>query len=128
VTAVLDSGGVSALAANRERVQQLRHRGEWPPIVPSVVLTETLTGDHHRDHHENRLLKACDIRAVDERLARVAAVLRRLALRERNPSAVDAVVVALADWVGGAIVLTSDPHDFHALAEHAPNRVAISAV
>jgi predicted nucleic acid-binding protein len=128
VTTILDSGGVSSLAVDRQRVEELRRRREWPPIVPSVVLTEALTGDHRRDHHENRLVKACDIRPVDELLARRAAGLRTLAARTRNPSAVDAVLIALADQLGGAIVLTSDPGDLRARATHTSNPVEIGAV
>src|SRR5207302_7179876 len=76
VTLVLDSGGVTMLASNRARLEVLRRRGEWPPIVPAVVLTEALTGDHRRDFHENRLLRMCDIRPTGEGLARAAAVVR----------------------------------------------------
>ena len=42
MTVVMDSGGLTALAAQRARLEELRRRGEWPPIVPSVVLTEAL--------------------------------------------------------------------------------------
>ena len=38
----------------------------WPAQVPAVVLTESLTGDHRRDFHLNRLLRACQVRDVDE--------------------------------------------------------------
>jgi hypothetical protein len=116
------------LAGNQSEQEEIRDRGEWPPIVPSVVLTEALTGDHRRDFYENRLLKSCDVRSVDERLARVGAALRTLALRTRNPSAVDAVVVAFADQVGGAVVLSSDPDDLRALAAHTSNSVLVGAV
>lgn len=116
---ILDSGGVSRLA---ERSQQaaalilaLRDEGLWPPIVPSVVLVECLEGHAGRDANENRFLKTCDIsEIVPEPLARRAALLRR---RARRGSAVDALVVALAE--PGGTVLTSDPDDLHALAAHA---------
>lgn len=90
--------------------------------------SRTLTGDHRRDHHENRVLGACDIRPVDELLARSAAVLRSRVTGRRHPSAVDAIVVATADQVGGAIVLSSDPADLRALAQHAVNDVRVAAV
>ena len=35
--------------------------GIWPPIVPSVVLVETLTGRQRADALTNRFLKTCDI-------------------------------------------------------------------
>lgn len=127
MTVVLDSDGLTMLAGNRARLEELRRRGEWPAIVPVVVLTEALSGDHRRDFHENRLLRTCDVRAVDEVLARDGATLRAKAEGASAPSAVDAIVVALADAVGGATVLTSDPADLRALAQHTVNPVRIAA-
>ncbi|MDQ6616026.1 MAG: PIN domain-containing protein [Actinomycetota bacterium] len=115
------------LAQRWARLQELRRRNEWPALVPSVVLVEALTGDHRRDFHENRLLSTCDIRPVDEVLARTAATLRTKVKARRAPSAVDAIVVALADEAGGAIVLTSDPGDLRALARHTTNTVSIGS-
>ena len=128
MTIVLDAHGLTALAAKRAYLEELRRRGEWPAIVPSVVLTEALTGDHRRDYHENRLLRTCDVRSVDELVARAAAVLRTRVGGRRPPSAVDAVVVAMADAAGGATVLSGDPGDLHALAGHATNHVRASRV
>ena len=128
MTLVVDSGGLTALAAQRARLEELRRRGEWPPIVPSVVLTEALTGDHRRNFHENRLLRACDVRAVDEVLARAGAALRAAFSGSCTPSAVDAIVVAIADAVGGAAILTTDPRDLRALARHAAHDVRISSI
>lgn len=125
MTLVLDSGGLTMLARNRARLEELRRRGEWPALVPSVVLTEAITGDHRRDFHENRLLRTCDIRSVSEVLAREAAALRTAVSPAHPPSSVDAVVVALADQVGGATVLTSDLADLRALAIHAIHDVRI---
>jgi predicted nucleic acid-binding protein len=96
--------------------------------VPSVVLTEALTGDHRRDYAENRLLRTCDIRPVDEVLARSAARLRAKTTSRRAPSAVDAIVVATADEAGGATVLSSDPGDLRALARSTDNDVRIAPV
>jgi len=125
VTLVLDANGVTMLAQNRARLEELRRRGEWPPIVPSVVLVEALTGDHRRDFHETRLLATCDVRPVDEELARSAGTLRSKVNARRAPSAVDAIVVALADHAGGATVLSSDPGDLRALARHTYNEVRV---
>lgn len=116
---VLDSGGVSRLSTrNRDTaalVIALRRRGLWPAIVPTVVLTESLTGSVQRDVNTNSLLKACDVRpVVSERVARRAAGLRTKA---RRGSAVDALVVALAE--PGRTVLTSDGDDLGALAANA---------
>lgn len=124
---VLDSGAVTRLA-ERSRdalamILALRGEGLWPPIVPAVVLVECLQGHAGRDANENRFLKTCDVAsAVTEALARRAVLLRRLAHRG---SAVDALVVALAEPDG--MVLTSDPDDLEALADHA-NGVIIERV
>lgn len=116
---VLDSGGVSRLAGrDRETaalILALRRRGLWPPVVPTVVLTEALTGSPHRDANVNRLLRVCDIHPMlAERVARRAAELRTKA---RQGSAVDALVVAVAEPSG--TVLTSDKDDLTALSANA---------
>ena len=116
---VLDSGAVSRLA---ERTQDaaalilaLREQGLWPPIVPSVVLVECLEGNSGRDAPANRFLKTCDVvEKISETTARRAAMLRRKA---RRGSAVDAVVVAIAER--GGTVLTSDIGDLATLAGYA---------
>lgn len=116
---VLDSGAVSRIA-ERSRyaaalIQALRDEGVWPPMVPSVILVECLQGHAGRDAITNRFLKTCDIvEEVGEPLARRAAFLRR---RARRGSAVDALVVAMAEPDG--TVLTSDPHDLNALVAYA---------
>ena len=122
---VLDSHGLTMLAHSRARLEQLRRRGEWPAIAPSVIVAEALTGDHRRDYHENRLVRTCEVWPVDELLARAAAALRTQVRARRVPSAVDAIVVAVADQAGGATVLSSDPADLRALARHTTNVVTI---
>jgi predicted nucleic acid-binding protein len=116
---VLDSGGVSRLAERSRQaaalILALRELDVWPPVVPSVVLVECLQGRVGRDALANRLLKTCDVvEVLPEALARRAALLRRKA---RRGSAVDAVLVALAEPAG--TVVTSDPDDIGALATHA---------
>ena len=87
MTIVLDSNGLTMLASNRARLEELRRRGEWPAVLPSVVLVEALTGDPRRDYHENRVLRTCDIRPVGELLARGAGSLRsRTGLRRVRTS------------------------------------------
>jgi predicted nucleic acid-binding protein len=126
MTVVLDSGGVSALAGQRARLVELRSRGLWPPQVPSVVLAEALTSDHRRDFHANRLLRACQIRSVDELHAREAARLRTATGRASKISATDAIVAAFASFCTAPVVLTSDPRDLTALVEHATHPVTIA--
>lgn len=126
MTLVLDAGGVSALAAQRARLEELRRRGHWPAQVPAVVLAEALTGDHRRDHAANRLLRACQIRDVDERQAREAARVRTATGRAGDISAVDAIVAAFAGSHPDPLVLTSDPRDLRALAEHTAAPITVA--
>ena len=116
---VLDSGGVTRLAARTGRslalIRGFVEVGLWPPVVPTVVLVESLQGDAGRDANANRFLKTCVIEpVVTDELARRAAELRR---RARRGSAVDALVVAVAE--PGGTVLTGDRADIEALAAHA---------
>ncbi|MDX2055907.1 MAG: hypothetical protein SFV15_26125 [Polyangiaceae bacterium] len=116
---ILDSGGVTRFAERSKQSLALifafREVGLWPPCVPSVVLVECLQGHPGRDAIENKFLKTCDITAtISEPLARRAALLRRLA---RRGSAVDALVVALAE--PGGTVITTDSKDLEALAAYA---------
>jgi hypothetical protein len=116
---VLDSGAVTRLAERSARaaalVAALRAEGLWPPVVPSVVLIECLTGEGSRDAAHNRFLRTCDVTdSVPVPLARRAAWLRA---RARAGSAVDALVTAVAE--PGGTVLTGDLADLRALAQHA---------
>ena len=87
----------------------------WPPILPTVVTVESLQGQPGRDANVNRFAKNCILEPeVSEQLARRAAELRR---RARKGSAVDAIVVAMAD--PGGTVLTGDADDIESLAAHA---------
>ena len=124
---MLDAGAVTRLSersrASVALILALREEGLWPPAVPSVVLVECLQGHAGRDAAENQLLKTCDVvERIPEGLARRAAMLRR---RARRGSAVDALVVAMAE--PGGTVLTTDPGDLEALASHA-QRVLVERV
>jgi hypothetical protein len=124
---VLDSGGLSRLSARTKTaaalIGSLVDQQLWPPIVPTMVLVESLHGDAGRDANTNRFLKTCIIEPeVSEATARRAAQLRRLA---RTGSAVNALVVALAE--PGGTVLTGDRADLEALAANA-DRVAIDVI
>lgn len=116
---ILDSGGVTRLSARSKPalalIRSFVDEGLWPPIVPTMVLVESLQGDPARDANANRFLKTCIITSeVTPDIARRAAELRR---RARTGSAVDALVVALAE--PGGTVLTGDKADIEALAAHA---------
>jgi predicted nucleic acid-binding protein len=126
MTLILDSGGISALAGQRARLMELRRRGLWPAQVPAVVLAEALTGDHRRDFHANRLLRACQVRDVTEPEAREAARLRTATGRPATITAADAIVAAFASTCPDPVVVTSDPRDLAALAEHAARNFTIA--
>ena len=124
---VLDSGGLSRLSQRNRRaaalIAALRAEGLWPPVVPTVVLSESTAGTTRTDANINRLLKSCDVDpVVAEAKARRAGQLRA---RARRGSAIDALVVALAE--PGSTVITSDPDDLDALAAHA-DHVVLEAV
>ncbi|WP_395159154.1 hypothetical protein [Ilumatobacter sp.] len=124
---VLDSGGLSRLSARTKTalslIRAFKAQELWPPVVPTMVLVESLYGDPRRDANTHRFLKMCIIDAsVSESTARRAAELRR---RARSGSAVGALVVALAE--PGGTVVTGDRADIEALAAHA-NRVAVAVV
>ena len=116
---LIDSGGVSRLAERSKRtlalIRALRDDGLWPPIAPTVVLVQSLQGHSGRDATTNRFLKTCVIETlITEQTARRSAELRR---RARHGSAVDAIVVALAE--PGGTVITGDKADIEDLAAHA---------
>ncbi len=118
---ILDSGGLSYLARKRTGslsiISAFKTKGLWPPVVPTVVLAESLSRRPQTDAVINRLLKICDINEqITKPVAVRAGQLRALA---QKGSAVDAIVVALAE-PGGA-VLTSDLADMQALAVYADN-------
>jgi hypothetical protein len=116
---VLDSGAVTRLAERSTRavalIEAFRHEGLWPPMVPSMILVECLTGEGSRDATQHRFLRTCDVtETVPVLLARRAAWLRT---RARRGSAVDALLTAVAE--PGGTVLTGDPADLQALAAYA---------
>jgi hypothetical protein len=79
------------------------------------VLTESTTGAARTNSNMNRRVKSCDVEPiVAERTARRAGQLRT---RARRGSAVDALLVALAE--PGGTVITGDSQDLEALAAHA---------
>jgi hypothetical protein len=116
---VLDSGAVTRLVQRPANLAAFARsslrKGLWPPIVPTAVLVECLTGTSGRDAGADRFLKRCTlIDRVPQQTARRAAHLRT---RAGRGSAVDAIVVALAE--PGGVVVTTDFNDLAALAAHA---------
>ena len=126
MTVILDSGGLSALVNDPLRVKAMRQLGFWPPVLPAVVLVESLTGDYRRDFHVNRLLAGCLIEEVDQNVCRLASLLRTKTGRVGTMTAVDAVVVAMAASLVSPVVITSDPRDISDLAEQLENPIVVS--
>lgn len=127
---ILDSGGISALAAGNAlaRAVLVRARREARLVViPAPVLTEVYTG--RRDHARiDRVINAVDLQiATTPERAKQAGVLRA---KSGVLSVVDAIVVAEAVAALPAVIVTSDPDDIKALVEaaRATDRVAIVAV
>lgn len=87
-----------------------------------IVIAEVWRDPSGRQTHLARLLKAVDVRAVDEKLGREAGVL--LGRAGRGEPA-DATIVAVAQT--GDVVVTSDPADINALATAARVRVSVVA-
>lgn len=85
-----------------------------------IVVAEVWRDAGGRQHSLARLLKAVDVRSVDERLGRAAGVLLGLAGRGQ---AADATVVAIA--ANGDRIATSDPGDVSALIAAAGRRLAV---
>jgi hypothetical protein len=116
---VLDSGAVTALGRRDRRtaarIAVLWQRGLWPPIVPTVVLIDSLSGNRMRDAPANRTVGLSLVHSLEEPLARRAAQLRG---RARAGSAVEAAVVATAELFE-ALVITSNPDVLVRLSQHA---------
>jgi len=121
---VLDSAAITALGRRDRqtaaRLAALRLRGLWPPIVPTAVLVDSLTGNRVRDALAHRTVGLSLVHPLDEPMARRAAQLRR---RARAGSAVDAIVVATAELFE-ALVITGNLDDLARLSQPA-NGIAL---
>lgn len=114
---ILDAGAVIALSRTDQRARAVLAAAREAGVqvsIPSVVIAETVRGVAG-DAPVNRVLKAVgEVDPADEAVGRTAGKL----LGDASSSAtVDAVVVATAVEVGGAVVLTGDPDDLSALAD-----------
>lgn len=86
----------------------------------AIVIGQVWRDPTGRQARLTRLLRAVDIKVVDEALAREAGVLVGQA---GTSDPIDATVVLIAD--AGDRILTSDPEDIIHLAEAARRRVAV---
>lgn len=120
---ILDSGAVIALSRQDQRARAAL-TAAWEAgvevSIPSVVVAETVRGSA-RDAPVNGIIKAVGpARPVDEGTGRIAGGLLGQA---RSNGTVDAIVVASAIQLGGAVILTGDPEDLNLLASGHPDVV-----
>jgi len=109
----LDAGALIAYERGDERIRTIlavAYERGFVPTVPAIALAEVWRGDA-KDARVARLLKACSIETVDERVARDAGSLRRATPRS---SAIDACIAVGVRRRRDAIV-TSDPRDMRML-------------
>ena len=86
----------------------------------AIVVAQVWRNPAGRQAQLARLLRAVDIRPVDERLARDAGVLIG---RAGSADPIDATVVLVAE--SGDRILASDPDDLRHLADTAGARIAV---
>ena len=113
---VLDSGAVIAFEREKRAFLSILAsalRRGLTLCVPSVVVAETWRGGR-RSARTAMLFAMSRIEPLHEGVARAAAEARAAV---RRSTTIDAIVVATAERVGGAVV-TSDPDDLEALAAH----------
>ena len=120
---VLDAGAFIAVDRDdRAMIARLR-ASEQHAIglrTSAIVVAQVWRDPAGRQARLARLLRAVDIRAVDDRLARDAGVLLG---RAGSADPIDATVVLVAE--SGDRILTSDPGDLRRLADAAGARVAV---
>jgi len=122
---VLDAGALVAVDRDdRAMMARLRVAQQHGVELRSnaMVIAQVWRDLQGRQVNLARLLRAVDVRAVDQRDGRQAGVLLGVT---RTADPVDATVVLLAN--PGDRILTSDPDDLTPLAAAAANRAAIIA-
>lgn len=125
---VFDSGVIDQAATNGEFRWVLRELLEngWSPIIPTVVLSESITG-RPDDAPANQVIRRLDTVDTFQATARRAGHLRFSVQRtgvRRIPSGIDAIVAAHAVDVGRAVVFTTDTTDLRRLLVGHP-RIAV---
>jgi hypothetical protein len=122
---VYDAGALVAAERNDRRLwadHRARLEAGVVPIVPAPVVAQVSRSP--RQAQLRRLLRGCDVRALDEPTAHAAGELLG---RSRTTDIVDATVVILATAEGAQIV-TGDPADVSRLAIAVGARLAITRV
>jgi hypothetical protein len=118
---VLDRAGVHALSERSAPalalMRSLRERDLWPPVVPTAVVAESLSGDAAHDAAVLRFLRTC---VIEDHLPMTVAI-RAAELRRRAGRGTVAEAVAMAVAEPDSILLTGDAATTSALAEHSDN-------
>jgi len=122
---ILDAGALVAVdRGDRAMIARLRAAQQHGLELRSnaMVIAQVWRDPHGRQAELARLLRAVDVRAIDQQAGRDAGVLLGAA---DTGDAIDATVVLLA--VSGDRILTSDPADLTRLARLADRRAVIVA-
>jgi hypothetical protein len=122
---VLDAGALVAVDRNdRSMIAMLQaaRRHELELRTTAIVLGQVWRDPAGRQAELSRLLRAIDVRPVDERLGRESGILVGLA---KTSDPIDATIVLIAS--NGDRILTSDPRDLTRLTSAARKRLAIIA-
>jgi PIN domain len=109
----LDAGALIAYERGQERIRKILTVGYergLVPTIPAIALAEVWRGGA-KDARIARLLKACSIEVVDEKLARTAGSLRRAT---PGADAIDACIAVGVRRLGDTIAIF-DPDDMRAL-------------
>jgi predicted nucleic acid-binding protein len=109
----LDAGALIAYERGEEHIREIltvAYARGFVPTIPAIALAEVWRGDA-KDARVARLLKACSIETVDERLARATGSLRRTT---PGAATIDACIATGVRRRGDTIA-TSDADDMRAL-------------
>jgi predicted nucleic acid-binding protein len=109
----LDAGALIAYERGDERIREIlavAYARGLVPTIPAIALAEIWRGDA-KDARVARLLKACSIETVDERVAREAGRLRRAT---SGSGTIDACIAVGVNKRRDAIA-TSDAEDMRRL-------------
>lgn len=132
---LLDSEALSAVAhgpaVRRDRVRALiieMRRRELPIATVAAVLAEVVRGrPADAGVFAGLRRERVEVHVVDRRVGIRAGQLLA-ATGSGSALAVDAFVIAVADLLGGAVVVTGDPADMTRLAGHAASAVSVAAI
>ena len=120
---VLDAGAfVAAERGDRRLIARLRAARQHGVELRStaIVVAQVWRDSQGRQAHLARLLRAVDIRPIDDEAGRAAGVLIG---RAGTADPIDATVVLAAD--SGDRILSSDPQDIHRLVTAARRSVTV---